>query len=112
MKGGGDKMKYFSALLIVIVAAVFVGSARATPPGKTVEFPGGGVGKVVFSGKIHHDKGLKCSGCHTKIFPIKKTEGFFKMADMKEGKYCGACHNGKKAFSTSNSANCSKCHKK
>jgi len=103
---------FFSALLVVIVAAVFVGSAMAVPPGKTVEFAGGGVGKVVFSGQIHHDKGLKCSDCHTKIFPMKKTEGLFKMADMKGGKYCGACHNGAKAFSTSDAANCSKCHKR
>jgi c(7)-type cytochrome triheme protein len=105
-------MKYFSASLIVIFAVVFVGSAMAVPPGKTVEFTGGGMGKVVFSGKIHHDKGLKCSDCHTKIFPMKKTEGLFKMADMKGGKYCGACHNGTKAFSTASTANCSRCHKK
>jgi len=106
-------MKYLSALVVVIVSVVFViGSAMAVPPGKTVEFAGGGTGKVVFVGKIHADKGLHCNDCHTKIFPMKKTEGVFKMAEMKEGKNCGTCHNGTKAFSTSDAANCSKCHKK
>ncbi|HKN19397.1 MAG TPA: cytochrome c3 family protein [Dissulfurispiraceae bacterium] len=104
-------MKYFSALLVVIIAVAFVGSAMAVPSGKTVEFAGGGNGKVVFSGKAHADAGLHCNDCHTKIFPMKKTEGVFKMAEMKDGKACGACHNGTKAFGT-DAANCSKCHKK
>ena len=105
-------MKYFPALLVVIIAVVFVGNAMAVPPGKTVEFAGGPMGKVVFVGNVHADKGLKCNDCHTKIFPMKKTEGVFKMADMKEGKYCGACHNGTKAFKATDATNCSKCHKK
>ena len=105
-------MKYFSALLVVIIAVVFVGSAMAVPSGKTVEFAGGPMGKVIFAGKSHAGAGLKCGDCHTKIFPMKKTEGVFKMADMKAGKACGVCHNGTKAFSTSDAANCSKCHKK
>ncbi|HXW69802.1 MAG TPA: cytochrome c3 family protein, partial [Dissulfurispiraceae bacterium] len=109
---GGEEMKYLSALLVVIIAVVFVGSAMAVPSGKTVEFAGGGNGKVVFAGKSHADAGLHCNDCHTKIFPMKKTEGVFKMAEMKDGKACGACHNGTKAFSTSDPANCSKCHKK
>jgi len=105
-------MRYFSALLVVIIAVVFVGSAMAVPPGKTVEFAGGPQGKVSFSGKAHADKGLKCGDCHTKVFPMKKTEGVFKMAEMKEGKHCGACHNGTKTFNTTDAANCAKCHKK
>jgi len=105
-------MKYLSALLLVIVAAVFVDSAMAVPAGLTVEFAGGGMGKVTFSGRVHAGEELKCNDCHAKIFPMKKTEGLFKMDDMKDGKYCGYCHNGTKAFSTSDTANCSKCHKK
>lgn len=110
-KKGGEEMRYLSALVVVIIAVVFIGSAMAVPPGKNVEFTGGPMGKVTFAGKSHADAGLKCGDCHTKIFPMKKTEGL-KMADMKEGKECGACHNGTKAFGVSDSANCSKCHKK
>jgi c(7)-type cytochrome triheme protein len=31
---------------------------------------------------------------------------------MNEGKNCGACHNGQKAFKSNEQANCEKCHKK
>jgi len=33
------------------------------------------------------------------------------MAAMNEGKFCGACHDGKKAFSVKAPADCAKCHK-
>jgi len=109
-------MKYLTALLVVIIAIVFVGSAMAVPSGKTVEFAGGPMGKVVFDGKVHGGAGLKCNDCHTKIFPMKgpgkEGAAAFKMADIKAGKFCGVCHDGKKAFNASDAANCSKCHKK
>jgi c(7)-type cytochrome triheme protein len=31
---------------------------------------------------------------------------------MNEGKFCGTCHDGKKAFSVKAPADCVKCHKK
>lgn len=109
-------MKYLSALLVLLIAVVFVGSAMAVPSGKTLEFAGGAMGKVVFSGKVHADAGLKCGDCHTKIFPMKGPgkpgAAEFKMADINAGKFCGTCHNGTKAFKASDAANCSKCHKK
>ena len=105
------KMKKTVVAVVVLVIVAFVGSALAVPPGKTVEFAGGSAGKVVFDGKIHADKGLKCNDCHTKIFPMKKG-GTYTMADMNAGKNCGECHNGTKAFKSSDAANCAKCHKK
>ncbi len=104
-------MKLFTILLTVAVAVMFIGSAMAVPPGKTVEFAGGAQGKVVFDGKTHADKGLKCGDCHTKIFAMKKGSKI-TMADMNAGKNCGTCHNGEKAFKSSDAANCGKCHKK
>ncbi len=94
---------------MVLTLAFLVGSAFAVPPGRTVVFDSA-MGKVTFSGKIHADKGFKCGDCHTKIFPMKKTT--LTMAAMREGKECGTCHNGEKAFSVKDAANCSKCHKK
>jgi c(7)-type cytochrome triheme protein len=66
-------MKILTAVLAILIAVVFVGSAVATPPGKNVEYPGGAPGKVIFDGKTHADKGLKCNDCHTKIFQMKPT---------------------------------------
>jgi c(7)-type cytochrome triheme protein len=105
-------MKLTVLLITMIVATALVGSAFAVPSGKTVEFAGGAQGKVVFDGKVHGDKGLKCNDCHTTLFQMKK--GVFKMTtdEHKGDKGCAACHNGTKAFSQTDDANCGKCHKK
>ena len=104
-------MKTIISVVAIMVVVMFVGSAMAVPPGKTLDFAGGTAGKVVFDGKIHADKGLKCNDCHTKIFPMKKGTKI-TMADMNAGKNCGTCHNGEKAFKSSDAASCAKCHKK
>jgi c(7)-type cytochrome triheme protein len=105
-------MRLTVLLLTLMVAIAFVGSAMAVPPGKTVDYAGEPMGKVVFDGKIHMDKGLKCNDCHTKIFQMKSGTVKLKMADLNAGKYCGTCHNGDKAFKTSDPKSCMKCHKK
>jgi c(7)-type cytochrome triheme protein len=105
-------MRIITTVLTLIIAVMFVGSAMAVPPGKTVEFDKSPNGKVVFDGKVHADKGLKCNDCHTKIFKMKKGSDKITMADMNAGKNCGTCHNGEKAFKSSDAANCAKCHKK
>ena len=105
-------MKIFTVVLAILVAVAFVGGAMAVPSGKTVEFEGGGQGKVVFDGKTHAEKGNKCNDCHPKLFQMKKATAKITMADMNAGKNCGACHDGTKAFKSSDEANCGKCHKK
>jgi c(7)-type cytochrome triheme protein len=86
---------------------------KGFPPGKTVEFASSN-GKVVFDGKVHADKGLKCADCHTKpkLFEMKKGGDKITMAAMNNGKFCGACHDGTKAFSVKVAADCAKCHDK
>jgi len=106
-------MKKMTVLLTLFVALVFVGSAFAVMPGKTVEYAGGDAGKVVFNGDTHGPKqGMKCADCHPKPFGMKK--GAFKMTKEDHGKaeYCGKCHDGQKAFSQSTEADCGKCHMK
>jgi c(7)-type cytochrome triheme protein len=97
--------------LTLLIVLVFVGNSLAVGPGKTVDFAGGSAGKVIFDGKTHADKGAKCTDCHTKIFQMKRA-ATITMSDMNAGKNCGVCHNGEKAFKSSDSANCEKCHKK
>jgi c(7)-type cytochrome triheme protein len=95
----------FAALMLAI------GNVMAVPSGKTVEFASP-KGKVIFDGKAHADKGLKCAECHTKpkLFEMKKGGDKMTMAAMNEGKFCGTCHDGKKAFSVKAPADCVKCH--
>lgn len=100
------------AVVAMLVTIAFAGSALAVPTGKTVEFAGGGAGKVIFNGKTHADKGFKCNDCHPKLFQMKKGADKITMADIYAGKFCGACHNGTKAFKAADAANCTQCHKK
>jgi c(7)-type cytochrome triheme protein len=107
-------MKFAGILLGVFAALMLsIGNVMAVPPGKTVEFPSP-MGKVTFSGEIHAKAGMKCADCHIKpkLFEMKKGADKITMAAINEGKFCGACHNGTKAFSTKDPANCKKCHKK
>ncbi len=105
-------MKKFTVILVILIAVAFVGNVMAVPGGKSVEFAGGDKGKVVFDGKAHADKGLKCNDCHPKVFQMKKGSSKITMADINAGKFCGECHNGTKAFKAGDEANCAKCHKK
>ena len=104
-------MRFAKFLLALLVVVAFAGSAFAVSSGKTVEYAGGPNGKVIFDGKTHTEKGLKCSECHPKIFQMKKG-ATITMAEMNSGKSCGTCHNGEKTFKSSDPANCGKCHKK
>ncbi len=92
----------------LVVLFAFMGISAAVGPGKTVQFPDGKQGKVVFDGKSHADAKLGCKDCHPDPFAMKKTAKITK-ADHDSGKYCFKCHDGKKAFG---SKDCSKCHKK
>ncbi len=104
--------KIFAIVLAATVMFVFATAAFAVGPGKTVEFAGGGAGKVVFDGGAHAKAGNKCADCHPALFKMKKGADTITMKDMDGGKNCGACHNGTKAFATKDAASCGKCHKK
>ncbi|MDD2735122.1 MAG: cytochrome c3 family protein [Desulfuromonadaceae bacterium] len=105
-------MKNQVGLLVLIMLAVVSGSALAVGPGKTLEFKGSPMGTVLFDGTVHKNAGLTCKDCHNPdIFP-KMKQGNIKitMSDLYAGKYCGRCHNGKKAFFIKE--NCTRCHHK
>ena len=96
--------------LIILIAAFFMiglaGGAMAVGTGKKVEYCEKTIGNVVFDGTTHAK--AKCKDCHPAPWKMKKGEKM-TMADMKAGKQCGVCHNGKKTFGLTD---CSKCHKK
>jgi c(7)-type cytochrome triheme protein len=97
-------------LLIFVVAVFFMvglaGGALAVGTGKKVEYFEKTKGKVVFNGRTHVK--AKCKDCHPAPWKMKKGDKM-TMANMKAGKKCGACHNGKKTFGLTD---CTKCHKK
>ena len=69
---------------------------------------GKGDSSVLFSHDAHTGA-FKCSDCHTKLFSITRGQDKITMDKIYKGQSCGACHNGKKAFS---SDQCGKCHAK
>jgi c(7)-type cytochrome triheme protein len=75
---------------------------------RNVAYKPKGATEAVFSHDLHIAKtDGKCKACHGKI--ITGTQKNVTMAQMEKGMTCGACHNGKKAFSVS--GDCGKCHK-
>lgn len=67
---------------------------------------------AMFSHQSHTTMGLSCDDCHFDIFEMEQgaavAEGDFTMAAFAEGKYCGVCHDGGMAFSTT--TQCGSCH--
>ncbi len=98
--------KFFVFAVAVCFVFSLTGLAMAVTKGKKVEYDEKTTGKVVFDGTTHAS--LKCKDCHPALFKMKKGDKL-TMADMKAGKSCGACHDGKKTFSMKD---CTKCHKK
>jgi c(7)-type cytochrome triheme protein len=105
-------MKTPKITLGLIFMVMVSGNAAAVGPGKTLKFKESPMGMVVFDGTVHKNAGLTCSYCHNPaVFP-KMKQGTIKitMNDLYAGKYCGKCHDGKKAFWIKE--NCARCHKK
>ena len=99
-------MKYLmcTALLLSCTAAfAAVGGGDVTLKNKK--------GDVIFSHDAHvAGMRLKCTQCHDKLYTNAKQHKKATMKEMQKGKSCGACHNGKTAFSVK--GDCAKCHKK
>jgi len=88
-------------LLVVGVAFATVGGGDVTIKYKK--------GEVVFSHDNHVGMGQECTVCHDKLFTTSSQHKAVTMKQMQQGKSCGACHNGKTAFSVK--GNCKNCHK-
>ena len=105
-------MKIQIAAASLVLAVVVSGNVFAVSNGTTLEFKGSSMGTVTFDGSVHKNAGLVCSDCHNpEMFP-KMKQGTIKitMNDLYAGKYCGKCHDGKKAFLIKE--NCTRCHHK
>jgi c(7)-type cytochrome triheme protein len=85
-----------------------IDKCTACHPAKDVTYKVVGDTPVTFSHDFH--LGLyKCQDCHGVIFGKPGSRTPASMSDMEKGKSCGACHDGKQAFSAMES--CAKCHK-
>lgn len=99
-------MKHSIIIVLLLIAAPIL----AAVGGGDITLKNKG-GNVMFSHATHVD-GMKlaCTECHDKLYLSKGQHKTVSMKQMQKGKSCGACHNGKKAFSVK--GNCATCHKK
>ncbi|MDD2367134.1 MAG: cytochrome c3 family protein [Desulfuromonadaceae bacterium] len=77
-------------------------------PTEELIFKDKNLGDVLFSHKFHTSL-YNCGDCHTSIFNAGRNRIKVSMQEMANGKSCGACHNGKSAFTVNES--CKSCHK-
>lgn len=56
-----------------------------------------------------HRMNFKCYVCHEAIFPMKAGADDITMDEIRAGKFCGVCHNGKTAFQVTFET-CPRCH--
>ena len=104
-------MKKTTICMYIFLFVSFSSTVLAVPAGNNIEYTNNTIGKVIFSGDSHAQKGLKCNACHPELFSLKKGTTKIQFADHHKGKkYCFSCHNGKSAFGAKDT--CSKCHKK
>jgi c(7)-type cytochrome triheme protein len=85
-------------------------SAKTGPPAFVFLADPGSPGPVTFEHAKHIARGAKCADCHPKLFTMRKGSTKLTMDLMAEGKACGSCHNGRKAFATMDGDKCLTCH--
>lgn len=103
------KPSYTSMIIMVIIASLaFQAGAMEI---KDATFSTENAGKIIFKHSTHLKKksvkspNISCKSCHNDNM---KKGIHYTMAQMEQGKSCGQCHNGKKAFAL---AKCTACHK-
>lgn len=75
-----------------------------------------GGGDIIEDGRLRfsHNRHVvvaknKCLDCHPKLYTSLQQHTHIAMDSMGEGKSCGFCHNGTKAFSVKRE--CARCHR-
>lgn len=100
-----QKRIFSLAIAVFMLSVVYAGAVET----KDVKFSVKSSDPVVFSHESHLKKvNNNCRICHDTVFSLKNKKTY-TMAEMERGKSCGACHNGKRAFTVA--ANCDRCHK-
>jgi c(7)-type cytochrome triheme protein len=100
--------------LIVIITTVLLARSAMTAPGDMVIPRDEAVGDVgipaaTFPHWVHRTR-FRCDSCHTRIFGMELGSNEISMDLIRQGKACGNCHNGKRAFAVSFES-CSRCHR-
>lgn len=110
-------MKTKPAAVFIVLAGLTLagGDAAYGAPGDLVfEREGEVEGSDAFPPSVFphwvHRVRYRCYVCHPAPFAMQQGANAITMESIKQGQYCGACHNGQTAFSVE-FKNCARCHK-
>lgn len=108
-------MKKAAALGIGLVFLLALGllaeTGSARVGGGDIKYPSKDAGDSLFSHEVHVAKaGGSCRACHPDFYVTREKAKPVTMEQMQKGQSCGACHDGKKAFTVKES--CERCHHK
>jgi c(7)-type cytochrome triheme protein len=105
--------KSISIFVLVIGLSMAAGASAEKVGGGDVTFRPKEALPVVFSHDLHvTGADMKCARCHYSIFQMMRGDSGVTMDDIKAGRFCGKCHNGKQAFDANEGRkNCTRCHK-
>ena len=93
---GAGGLALVAALAIALLSSVSGVAQVTSPPDFTFDKADTSPGQVTFSHDRHRAKVDKCTTCHMRDFKMKRGgSGPITLAAKQDGKYCGACHDGK-----------------
>ncbi|MBI2216906.1 MAG: hypothetical protein HYU51_06370 [Candidatus Rokubacteria bacterium] len=104
-----------AVVLLVASASASAGAPPKLPPDFQIPQADSSPGPVTFSHATHVPKTGKCTTCHMKDLKMKRGgSGPITLDAKQEGKYCGACHDGKTSMAGATVFaidECDKCHR-
>lgn len=97
-------------LIVALLLAAVPAALQARWIRDAVDLRTDATGPVAFSHYRHLQAvGNNCPTCHNEIFHVLPAKNPpFTMKQMEQGKSCGACHDGRRAFTVKE--NCGRCH--
>lgn len=105
------KIVRFKRFSVAIVLSLLVAAGALAAEGDIVfkrNGSGGAVPPAMFPHWIHRIR-YKCYACHPEPFAMKAGANKVTMEAIQQGKFCGACHNGKVAWGLTFES-CNLCH--
>lgn len=104
-------MRALAAFVLALVLAALPPTAVLAVEGDIVfsrKAGEGGTPPATFPHWVHRIR-YKCYACHPDLFAMKAGANAMSMDAIQEGKFCGACHNGKIAWAVGFDT-CNRCH--
>jgi len=105
-----------AAGVVGLLLAALVSAAAAAPGDFVLSRKGASAGSEAFPVAVFphtlHRVLFKCYVCHDSLFKMKRGADAITMEAIGNGKFCGACHDGKTTFDPSSFDNCQRCHQK